>query len=246
VERVKSAYISGCVLLLTRILVANSCAVENVAEQQSSQHVEISVLEGRKPMGGVRIDIYPYDAGKAVFPGAEKGLKRRLTVVSNPEGKLRSMKLRPGYYYVVAKAATDLRADLYLNVLPDSAKRSAFSMHLNPPCKMPPPAPAQWTTASEQIPIRDRVRAFSGTVYEQSGVPIPETSIKVIRKGSEGKEQVAEIKSDADGHFAVQLPEGFYIAFFFCPVFANAIVPFEVTREGTGELRVMLMVRSTT
>ena len=149
--------------------------------------------------------------------------------------------------YVVAKAENDLRADLYRNVHSDSAKRkSTFSMHLIPRCIMFSPTPARWSPAAEEMPGKDRVQAFSGAVYDQTGAPVAGTSIKVIGKGTGGKQRIAELKADAEGRFAAQLPEAVYIAFFFSPGCKNAIVPFEVTKEAAGDLRVTLLVGSTT
>lgn len=242
----KSTCIAVCVLLLTSMAAANSCVVESLAEQESSRYVEVTVF-GEEPPRGVRIEIYPYEGGKMIFPGAEQALKPRRSLVSNTGGKVGPLKLAPGHYYVVAKAAHDLKASLYLNVLSSPAKkRSMFSIYLMPPCNMPPPHMAQWPLAIEQMPIKDRVRAFSGKVYDPSGAPVAGTSIRVIRKATEGKGQVAELTSDSDGRFTAQLPEGVYIAFFLSPGFTTAIVAFEITKEASEDLRVMLMVGSTT
>lgn len=242
----KTTAIAICLLLVVSSAHAESCMIESLAEQESSRHVEIAVLGGRVSVA-TRIDVYRYKTGEVIFPGAETELKPRLSLTSYADGRVRPLKLSAGHYYVVAKAENDLRADLYLNVHSDSAKRkSTFSMHLIPRCIMFSPTPARWSPAAEEMPVKDRVQAFSGAVYDQTGAPVAGTSIKVIRKGTGGKQRIAELKADAEGCFAAQLPEGVYIAFFFSPGFKNAIVPFEVTKEAAGDLRVTLLVGSTT
>jgi hypothetical protein len=243
---VKTTAIAICLLLVVSSAHAESFMIESLAEQESSRHVEIAVLGGGMSVAR-RIDVYRYKTGEVIFPGAETELKPRLSLTSYADGRVRPLKLSAGHYDEVAKAENDLRADRYRNVHSDSAKRkSTFSMHLILRCIMFSPTPARWSPAAEEMPVQDPVQALSGTVYDQTGAAVAGTSIKVIRNGTGGKQRIAELKADAEGRFAAQLPEGVYIAFFFSPGCKNAIVPFEVTKEAAGDLRVTLLVGSTT
>ena len=53
---------------------------------------------------------------------------------------------------------------------------------------------------------------------------------------------VLQTKTDAAGRFAAQLDEGLYIAFISAAGFVTAIVPFEVAKSGSGELRIPLTI----
>jgi ribosomal protein L19 len=94
----------------------------------------------------------------------------------------------------------------------------------------------------ENVPLRDRVEAFRGTVRDISGAPLAGASIVVVKRESHGKDVVLTGKTDADGHFSGQLDEGSYIAVFFSPAFRPAIAPFEVAKSGARELSVSLDV----
>jgi hypothetical protein len=78
-------------------------------------------------------------------------------------------------------------------------------------------------------------------VIDPSGAIVAGANIKVMRKGSEHT-VVLRVKSDANGYFADDLAAGSYIAFIFEPGFRTAIVPFEVTKAGTGNLQVTLQI----
>jgi ribosomal protein L19 len=92
----------------------------------------------------------------------------------------------------------------------------------------------------ENVPLRDRVAAFRGTVHDISGASLAGASMVVVKRESHGKDVVLTGKADADGHFSGQLKEGSYIAFFFSPAFRPAITPFEVAKTGSNELSVSL------
>jgi hypothetical protein len=133
-----------------------------------------------------------------------------------------------------------MRADLYLDVSRKMAKRvSSFSMNL---IENQYPTPEQlWATAEEE-PVKDRPETFNGTVYDPSGAGVSGVSIEVVRKGTQGKERVAQLESGSDGGFSAHLAEGGYVARFSMPGFQIALLPFEVTKQGSGELRVILQL----
>lgn len=92
----------------------------------------------------------------------------------------------------------------------------------------------------KNVPLRDHVVAFRGTVRDISGAPLAGASMVVVKRESHGKDVVLTGKVDADGHFSGQLDKGSYIAVFFSPAFRPAIAPFEVATKGSSELSVSL------
>ncbi len=182
-ERVKTACIAAGILILASMADANSCTGESLAEQEASRRVEITVLASGKPLWQAKVELFEYKMVTANrwFLTEERTL--RTALFADARGEVRSPKLPPGHYHVVASrgknhssdpyvSGNDLVADLYLVVSPHSTtKKSTFSMQLIPRCTMPPPAPPQWSQVVEQMRVKDRVLAFSGTVYDQSGAP---------------------------------------------------------------------------
>jgi 5-hydroxyisourate hydrolase-like protein (transthyretin family) len=212
--------------------------LEVLQPQESSRHVRLTILFEGKPQRGVKVAFYRYELG----PGEETD--PRFSLTSNREGNISPPSLPVGHYHVVASTEKNLRADLYLDVASGKAKKtSAFSMQL---LTSPFLTPSQQFADAEHMPIKDRVKEFSGIVCDPTGAVVAGTSIEVLRKGTDGRKVVAKLKSGADGRFSIRLADGPYIAFFSTPGFRVAIVPFEVTREGQGDLRVTLQIGATT
>ena len=100
--------------------------------------------------------------------------------------------------------------------------------------------------AAEKLPIREIVQGFRGSLQDPSGALISGVKIKIIRTGSEDKANIPQLKSDADGRFFAQLPEGAYVAFFSMQGFRTEIVPFKIAQQGGKEMAVKLSIGSTT
>ena len=49
---------------------------------------------------------------------------------------------------------------------------------------------------------------------------------------------------EKEGHFSGQLPDGFYVAFVYSQGFRTVIVPFEVAKGGSGDMRITMVVDS--
>ena len=234
----KSTAITLCCLMLAITAGANSTVVESVQPVESSCRVRVRILFEGKPQSGVKVELYRYEVG--LFEETDP----RFSLTSNQDGSVAPPSLPEGLYHVVASMEKNLRADLYLDVVSGQARKtSVFSMQL---LNSPFLTPSQQLADAEHMPIKDRVQRFSGMVYDPTGAVVAGTSIEVLRKKSGNREVVAKLKSGADVHFSMQLAEGPYIAFFSMPGFRIAIVPFEVTREGQGDLRVTLQLGSTT
>ena len=148
-----------------------------------------------------------------------------------------------GHYHVVASAAKNLRADLFLDVSEhDNEKASEFPMLL----ETGDITHEQLFAKAEQMPIKERVKVFNGVVRDPAGALIEGVSIEVVRKGSQGRDRIARLKSGKRGQFSARLSAGSYIALFYIPGFQIQMVPFEVTEQGSGDLIVILQLGSTT
>ena len=210
--------------------------------QKSSRFVRITTQAN--PLKGTRVDFYSYKLNSQSALDATS-LTFLFSLNPDEEGRIETPELSPGQYCVAAMSANGQSAELLLNVIPGNrARTTSFTMHLvaQPAPAEPPPLRPQWTPADEQMPMQKRVSAFRGTVTDVSGAVIPEAFIDVVKKGTEGKEHVAQLKADSYGRFSGELPSGFYIGFFYARYFKDQIIPFEITKDGTGELDVVLPI----
>jgi hypothetical protein len=130
---------------------------------------------------------------------------------------------------------SDATGFLWLSVV-DKKGESTLRMDLAKPVQ----EAQQILEKAEKLPFTAHINAFQGTVLDPTGAVVAWASIQVVRKGSEDNIVVLRTKADAKGQFSAQLAEGLYIAFAFSPGFRTAIVPFEVTKRGSGVLHILL------
>ncbi len=216
------AIIAGC-LLWAIASVANS--VEVTEPLQSSRHVRITVLLNGRPAPGAKVDF------------CIVGKPPCISVLAGDDGVATPPRLREADYTVSAALDDDLKAYLYLRVSRKGPTKS-FPIDLTEQFR----AAQRLLGTAEQMPVLERLQEFQGFVRDPSGSMVAGAAIKILRKGSEDHKVFQMTKSDPTGHFSLQLAEGTYIAFFSSPGFRTAIVPFEVTEQGTKELRVILQV----
>src|SRR5438105_6173127 len=185
--------------LLLAILSFPLCSAASVKVEvpsKSSSNVRLTVLLNGKPQKGAKIKIYRYELG----PGEEA--KPRFSLISDKEGMAFPPKLALGHYHVVASAAKNLRADLFLDVSEhDNEKASEFPMLL----ETGDITHEQLFAKAEQMPIKERVKVFNGVVRDPAGALIEGVSIEVVRKGSQGRDRIARLKSGKRGQFSARL-----------------------------------------
>ena len=229
--------IAACSLLA--ILSFPLCPVASVEVEvplKSASTVRLTVLLDGKPQKDAKIEIYRYELG----PGDEA--KPRYSLISDQQGMVFSPKLAPGHYHVIASAANNLRAELYLDVSAHTHQKSSeFPMQL----LRGGITREELFAKAEQMPIKDHLKIFQGTVRDPSGALIVGVFIEVVRKGSQSSETVVHLKSGSTGQFSATLPSGSYMALFSIPGFQVQLVPFEVTDQGSEELIVTLQLAST-
>ncbi len=211
--------------------------------QKSSPFVRITAHAS--PLKGTKIDFYSYKLDSPL--SQDPTLTLRSSFMTDEKGRIKTAELSPGEYCVAASGPDNQFAQFLISVVPGKKARTTnFTMHLVAPPgpSLPPLSHSQWTPADEQIPIQKRVSAFRGTVTDPSGAVIPEASIDIVKKGSAGKEHVAQLKTGPDGRFSAELPPGLYIGYFYALYFKDQIIPFEITKEGTGDIEVILAIPS--
>lgn len=211
--------------------------------QKSSRYVQIAAQAS--PLKGTKIDFYSYKLDSQ--SSQDPSLTLLFSLNTDDEGRIKTPELSPGKYCVAARGADNQSAQLLINVAPGArARATSFTMHLvaQPGPSFPPPPRPQWTPADEQIPIQKRVAVFRGTVTDQSGAVIPDALIDIVKKGTGGKEHVAQLKTGPDGRFSGELQPGLYIGFFYAVYFKDQVIPFEIMKEGTGDIDVVLGIPS--
>lgn len=222
------------VICVTLASVASAACVEvtSITPQESSTHLRIVVRMDGKLLKRAKLEFYD---GAAQFA---------FSVFTDVNGIATPPKLAVGGYSITATpyeafpgllihgGATGF---LLLRVV-DKEEESTLQMDLGNPVQ----EARQTLEKAEKLPIAAHIDAFQGTVLDPSGAVVAWASIQVVKKGSEDNVVVLGTKADAKGQFSAQLAEGLYIAFAFSPGFRTAIVPFEVTNAGLGDLRITL------
>lgn len=219
--------------------------VDSTQAQTSSRFVQITAQAN--PLKGTKVDFYSYKLNSQSAVDTST-LALLFSLNTDQKGRIKTPELSPGGYCVSARGADNQFAQLLINVIPGKrARTTRFTIRL-----VTPPEPAipavfrpQWTAADEQLPIQKRVSLFRGEVKDQSGAVIPNALIDIVKKGTGGKEHVAQLKTGLDGRFFGKLPPGLYIALFCARAFRGQTIPFEITKDGSGEIDVVLDIDNT-
>jgi hypothetical protein len=229
--------IATCTLVFAGFASAKPSEVQVLNAEPSFQHVRILTLYEGKPLQGVRLEVF------------SKGERHRLSLVTNEEGVAKLSLAPPGQYRIEADAAGGLGGDLVLAVSKGKGRNeSSFTLELavRPPL---PPTLEQKILAAENT-SGARLRKFEGVVVDPIGTAIPQTTIIVFKRGSQGKVRMGKAKSDATGHFSARLADGSYTAVFSIPGFSTYIVALEITQDvdpaNVNGLRVSLQLAPST
>jgi hypothetical protein len=226
---VRIASIFACCVLLASVICAEDVTVQT-KPLESSSRVQVTVILGGKPSKGVKVDFY--SEGRQFF----------LSALTDEHGIVAPPELVPGNYIVVAALDEDVSASLVLHVV-GGRKLSKFSVDLTERFAQS----RDELQTLEKLPVRDHVQDFQGVVVDPSpfGTFIPDAKIRILRKGSAEKTVGFRLNADENGHFSAQLADGLYIGFFYSPGFRTAVVPFEVTKDGSGNLRIVMQIGHT-
>jgi hypothetical protein len=194
----------------------------------SSSHVRIAVMLDGKPLKGARVDLYRLiryqdHAGPLCFSG-----------LTNENGVATPPAIAEGDYHALA-TVDDVSIFLWLRVIDEgTAMTTLVGMDLTEPVQKPRRIQDAAVKRAEGLPVRDRVQAFQGSVLDFSGAVLTGAKIRILKNGPEGRA--------AAGHFSAQLSHGLYLGIVYSEGFCVEAVPFEVTKEGFGDVRVVLQV----
>jgi hypothetical protein len=234
----KAAAIAICCTLLA-VAGLSECVEVEAGGEPSSERVRITTVVNSKAASGVRVDIY----------GSENQYKH--SVISDHNGVAVLPKLLPGLYGIVAESADrKFHGQLALQVTRSSKNRtSSFFISLTgvlPSLGGLPPVTIGELTAAAKMPVSTRLHRFRGILTDQSGAPISNADIVVMKMRSSDNTglTVSEINSKEDGWFSEPLLEGTYVAVFRMNGFRTEIVAFEVANDGLEDLRVTMRVGS--
>jgi 5-hydroxyisourate hydrolase-like protein (transthyretin family) len=225
------------VVLTCGLMVASwPCLFASVAVNSrprlSARNIQITALVDGKPKKGARIDVCRYK--KNVEEGS------CFSMMTDVAGQVATPTLPSGDYGVVASYGLNLVGNLLLRVPSRAGKKvSAFSIDL---VASQFPTWQQQLTAADKMPVKENLQHLNGVVLDPSGTEIANVTIEVVRKGSEGKDRVARLKTAKDGRFSEQLRPGQYLGIFQEPGFSTKILPFELTEQGTERLQVTLQI----
>ena len=222
-------------LILAMIfLVSVFAAAENVVVEPDPKvvgpHLQVTVLLHGQPIKDVKLSVY------------STGNELKFMRLSNAHGIVNSPRLQPGDYRIEARFSNDIVCGATVKVV-KKAPTNKLDVDLTPEFD----AYQAWLEAAEKLPIAATVKEFSGAVVDPSNAPIPSAEIRVVRRGMEyANKVVLQLISDEMGRFSGQLQPGEYIAFVSESGFRTRIVPFAVTKQGEGTLRVMLDIGAVT
>jgi hypothetical protein len=242
---VRSVAIAICGLTLTTTL-WSSVKVEPLVPQECSNHLQVSVVLDGKAVSGAKLDFY---SGFNVDTTRTRPI---LSVSTNNRGRVVPFSLSPGNYTVFASFEgvrsaifnQPARTILYVHMHPKSATRT-ISVDLAKAVQAVRQADAdfeQQLDKSEEFATPDRVDTFRGIVFDPSRAHVPSVKVSIMRRVSGLWTTWVRTTSDGNGQFSAELADGRYVGVFSSPGFRIAVVPFEVTKAGSADLKVMLQI----
>ena len=191
---------------------------------EASRHVRITTVAADKPLEGAKVFFRP-TLGCICAPGYPldtSEMPQEYWRLTDAKGVADLPELTPGYYDV--------------GVSMNDVATSFIQIHVankNEVTTFPVDVGLQ-VSQLEAVPLKSHMATFQGIAQDPSGAAIP-GRIVVVRKATEAKDVVLRTQTDAEGFFRADLSDGLYIAVFFSPGFRPAIVPFEVTKDGSNE-----------
>jgi hypothetical protein len=223
---VKTRNIVAACLLLAGVAWSECIEVHAAGPRESSESPRIVVIVDGKPQSSVLVSFYDSTG------------KKQVIVSTDVAGEV-STTLAPGDYRVVAAMSEDTSASIWLRVIREH-ETTPITVDLTTPRE----EARQALTNYGNLPTKFHLQMFSGSVADPSGAAIPGAVVKVLNKRSAGNGFARRVKADEAGSFSTELDEGFYIALVSAPGFRTEAIPFEITKHGSGVVRVSLQVGS--
>jgi hypothetical protein len=229
---------------LTRVAIALSCllfvkatqaecvGVVSTHPQESSPQVRTAVSFRGKPAKGIKVVFYIYETNEKVFEGQ-----------SDENGILVTPKLAGKDYWVFAVLDEAVMTSEWVRVV-SAHEANTISLDLTDAYYLAHPEFRFETYKGAEEPIDSRIQKFEGSITDPTGAAVADTKITVLRMGAQYEDFMLALKPDEKGHFAAHLPEGRYIGYFFATGFKAAKKTFEITKDGSGALKIMLPIGS--
>ena len=205
----------------------------------STQSPTIVALADAKPVPGATVEVY------RTIPRENNELM--LTLHTGVNGQIVVPSLPSGGYFFIVWAKSDLVGYLDLNVAapwagdvdPFAPAKSLFEVNLEP-TQWPPYGLA--LADAEQAPPTE-LSSFRGTIGDPTGAPVPHALIDVMRRGTDGTEHLAHVRTDDAGRFSADLPVGNYVVSFTSPGFEICLISVTISNAGDNRpLRVKLRI----
>jgi hypothetical protein len=245
VETVKRLTIAICCVLFCRDA-SSSVKVEKIVPHECTQLLRIAVTLNGRPLSGavisVRAGFFPEEAPPSFISTRDDGM------ASVP-------KLAPGNYRV------DVSFNGIRSAIFDEPVAIVLYVHAVPkldvstvPIDLWKPAQDIWRSDGafdrqlKEIDwhSRDRVQSFRSTIVDPVGSKVSSAKVWVVRMTRHASWEVVSLgTSDVSGQFSAQLRDGQYVAICSSAGFRTAIVPFEVAKDGSGDLRIGLQIAPT-
>jgi hypothetical protein len=224
----------------------------------ATQHARITVFFDGKPLAGSKIGVEAFastdfivtltadGSGQAVLPELPEGFWQILAWSDLYPGLGAGFDICIGpcfdAFEIVDLTVNSLDGDV--TAVKKAAPADEFTMEVGP-FQFPPPTVL--LAAAETKPTAEHLREFRGVVRDPTGAAVPGAWIKVVRKGTQGKDEVALLRSGAEGKFSAGLPDGEYVVLITALGFQARAIPLTIAQTGDANgLQVVLMIGITT
>ncbi len=195
---------------------------------KSGQHSRIVTEIDGQPLTDFIVEVYD-DFGPRGEPPAPKP---RLILKSDSHGEAVLPKLPHGQYFIRVRSKPNFVGFLRLKIPRwELIQPHKMTMHLFQAA----PSFEEKLAALEALTNIETVTTFRGMVCDSNGDPLPNSTLKVLARGTEGKQSVAELKTDKDGRFYAILPEGRYVVLVRSPGFVSSLLPVAISASGVNE-----------
>jgi hypothetical protein len=241
-QALKRLTIAICCVLSCRYA-SSSVKVEKIVPHECTQLLRIAVTLNGKPLSGAVISV------RAGFLPEED---RPSFISTRDDGMASVPKLAPGNYRV------DVSFNGIRSAIFDEPVATVLYVHAVPkldvstvPIDLGKQAQELWRSDDafeRQLEDslgkpRDRIQSFKAAIMDPVGVKVSSAKVWVVRWTRQDFWEVVSLgASDVSGQFSAQLRDGQYIAICSSAGFRTAVVPFEVTKEGSGDLRIALQI----
>jgi hypothetical protein len=87
------------------------------------------------------------------------------------------------------------------------------------------------------------VSQLRGVVFDATGAVVPKATVDILVKGTQGKQHAAKLRTDVNGGFSADLPEGQYLLRVLAQGFAESFRLVTVSKSGSGgEVQIKLEI----